>query len=356
MGTSRKIWFQKKVWVGVFLAQFFLFFLGSRVESISRWAYVFFQWRSYPQQWLSALVPFSVGDLLYVLLVILLLFYLFKILLDYKGRRGKYITQLLVLFNAFYFLYQIIWGQLYFQPSVLVFLPKKERVATQDLKSITLKYLDKCKKSRAKVMENTDGIFTISDYDRLMKTVVSQQKKLPKWLPFMSTTEIIDIKPSLFSYIMGYTGISGYYNPFTAEVQYSLYQPSTYIPFTISHETAHQLGYAKENEANFIGYLLGVNSENIELKYSTEYFVLKNLLRNLSTHEPDFVKYILENYSEGMKRDRAYELNYQKNHQGRLMEIFTLANDWFLKSNQQEGSITYSYFVQLLLEYEGGLQ
>ena len=49
-------------------------------------------------------------------------------------------------------------------------------------------------------------------------------------------------------------GYAGYLNPFTLEAQVNMLgcQKSTY-PITIAHEMAHQLGYAAENEANFIG-------------------------------------------------------------------------------------------------------
>ncbi|WP_376785804.1 hypothetical protein [Kaistella carnis] len=41
-----------------------------------------------------------------------------------------------------------------------------------------------------------------------------------------------------------------------------------------------------------------------------------------------------------------------KKHEGLLEVLFGYTNDLFLKSNQQEGSITYSYFIDLLLRYE----
>ncbi len=117
------------------------------------------------------------------------------------------------------------------------------------------------------------------------------------------------MKPTIFKYVMSFTGILGYYNPFTAEAQYNSELPSTFIPFTTAHESSHQLGFAREQEANFVGYLIGVNSGNTDLKYSTEYFTLKSLLRFISDKDPKFVKSVLDNYSPAMKRDRAYEKN-----------------------------------------------
>ena len=151
---------------------------------------------------------------------------------------------------------------------------------------------------------------------------------------------------------MSYTGILGYYNPFTAEAQYNSELPSTFIPFTTAHESSHQLGFAREQEANFVGYLMGVNSTNLDLRYSTEYFTLKSLLRFIVDEDPEFVKSVIKNYSPAMKRDRSYERSFIFRHQGWLDEFFGFTNNLFLQSNQQEGSVTYSYFIDLLLNYE----
>src|SRR6185369_11733527 len=70
------------------------------------------------------------------------------------------------------------------------------------------------------------------------------------------------IKPSMIGYIGNYLGFSGYYNPFSGEAQVNTTVPSYIKPFTTCHEIGHQLGYAKENEANFAGFLSAKSSNN----------------------------------------------------------------------------------------------
>ncbi|NHX22211.1 DUF3810 domain-containing protein, partial [Escherichia coli] len=72
--------------------------------------------------------------------------------------------------------------------------------------------------------------------------ILNQQKQLPLGLNSKITTDISNFKPSIFSFIMNDTGILGYYNPFSAEAQYNPNLPDTYLPFTLAHESAHQLG------------------------------------------------------------------------------------------------------------------
>jgi hypothetical protein len=253
--------------------------------------------------------------------------------------------------NVIYFIYQIFWGMLYFQKPLLEKLPEKN-IGLNEVKFLTLKYLEKCKKSRGLVAEDSRGVFVINDFRTVETEVLAQQKKIPAFLSKKSSTEVHSFKKSLFHNVISYSGILGYYNPFTAEAQYNADLPDTYLPFTLAHESAHQLGFAREQEANFVGYLIGKSSENLDLKYSTEYFVLKSLLNLLLEEHPAFVKSVIENYSDGMKRDRNTEKLFIEKHAGLLDIFFGFTNDLFLKSNQQEGSVTYSYFIDLLLRYE----
>lgn len=294
-------------------------------------------------------IPFSVGDLFYIFLAIILLVFLFQFI---KKRTRKFaLKNLLLLLNIVYFLYQIFWGMLYFQTPI----SKKMRAAKITLelkKSLAEEMLAKCKMLREHVSEDKNGIFCIKNLSKTQKEIIHQQNALPEKLTKKKFTAQRSVKPSLFGNVMSFTGILGYYNPFTAEAQYNAALPHTYLPFTIAHESAHQLGFAREQEANFVGYLLGEKSFDKDLKYSTSYFALKSLLNAIVKEDPAFVKKIVSEYSSGMQRDRNAELLFAKKHRGFLAQFFGFSNDLFLKSNRQEGAVTYSYFVELLMQHE----
>lgn len=241
---------------------------------------------------------------------------------------------------------------LYFQTPIIKKLSSQNNPEINKAKKIALQYLEKCKLTRTLVHEDHNGIFVVTNLKAVQQEILFQQTQLPQYISDKKTTGILSIKPSLFRKVMNFTGILGYYNPFTAEAQYNAELPHTYIPFTTAHESSHQLGFAREQEANFIGYLMGIHSSNADLRYSTEYFTLKSLLRFIVEEDPEFVKSVIQNYSPGMKRDRAYEKSFAFRHQGWLDDFFGFTNNLFLKSNQQEGSVTYSYFIDLLLNYE----
>ena len=342
-------YYKKRFWAAILVVQILLFYTFSKLKIVVSSFESFFEFQKKIHQLLFSWIPFSFGDVLYILLGA---FLVYLIISCFKTKtRNLSILKILVLANIIYFTYQIFWGMLYFQKPIISKLPETE-ITLDKRKSLALKYLEKCRQTRMLVKENQQGIFVVSNISKIQSEILNRQTKLPAFISSKNSDEINSFKPSLFDDFMSFTGILGYYNPFTAEAQFNAKLPASYLPFTLAHESSHQLGYAREQEANFIGYLIGVNSGNIELRYSTEYFTLKSLLNSIVYEDEKFVETVLKDYSLGMKRDRAYEKQFILKHQGWLNDFFGFTNNLFLKSNQQEGSVTYSYFIDLLVRYE----
>lgn len=339
----------KRFWAGALLAQFLLFFILSKVPAAVSFFEQLFEAKKSLHIRIFSGVPFSVGDVFYLLVIAVLIYYLFGIFR--KKQRSSALLKLLILLNVFYFLYQIFWGMLYFQTPLSEQLTPQQP-STEELKKTATLYLRKASETRKLVQEDQNGVFRINSLSSLKSEIMERQSVLPDIAGHKTAIPIDAFKPSFYKSMISYTGIYGYYNPFTAEAQYNRQLPASQLPFTLAHESAHQMGFAREQEANFIGYLIGRSSQNPDLKYSTELYVLKSTLSALPEEEKVFVQQILDNYSPQMKRDREYELIFRKKHDGLLDVFFGFTNDLFLKSNQQEGSITYSYFVDLLIRYE----
>ncbi len=349
--TNRPLIYKKRFWAGILLAQFLLFFILSKLQFFVRLVDIFFEWQKTFHQSIFLKIPFSVGDVFYVLLIGFFIF----IIVGIFRKRNKYLLTGLISLNILYFAYQFLWGLLYFQTPLIEKLPKEE-ITLEETKKLTESYLQKCIEARKEVSEDENGVFKITDFKRIEKEISQRQKQIPQPFNTKKVTNIDNFKESLFSPLMGYSGILGYYNPFTSEAQYNAELPDSYKPFTLAHESAHQLGFAREQDANFIGYLIGIQSKNPEVAYPTKYYVLKSLLHSLVEKHPEYVQKIQDSYSPAMKRDRDAEKRYVEKHQGLLEVFFGFTNDLFLKSNQQEGSVTYSYFVNLLVRYERTFQ
>lgn len=337
-----------KFWAGILVAQFFLFYILSKFDGIISFNAQLFEFQKKVHQSIFSVFPFSVGDLFYLILI---LYVAFQVYQCFKRSFKKNLKRILILLNIIYFLYQIFWGLLYFQdPLINQFSDTK--LKNEDIEKLALEFLSHCKNLREQVKEDNNGIFISDDITSLTTNLLIAQKELPEQFSKDGTTSIKSVKPSLLDQLLNYTGISGYYNPFTAEAQYNPNLPSTNLGFTISHEMAHQLGYAREQEASFIGYLTCQQSNDIALQYSSSLYALKSLLSALQVINPTLVNSILDQYSAGMKRDRLYEKQFSHRYYGKSAQLFSWSNDLFLKSNRQDGSVSYSYFTELLVRYE----
>ena len=67
-------------------------------------------------------------------------------------------------------------------------------------------------------------------------------------------------KPVLISRFLSVQQVSGIYSPFTMEANYNREMVDYNLPFTACHELSHLKGFMREDEANFIAFLVCVTS------------------------------------------------------------------------------------------------
>jgi len=170
------------------------------------------------------------------------------------------------------------------------------------------------------------------------------------------------VKGSLFSGIGDYMGFSGYYNPFTGEAQLRTDIPRMLIPFITCHEMAHQLGYASESEANFVGYLAASASSNVYFRYSvyndlfsyaqgeeifmygkgSDYKAFENVVLYNKTHLDTLVK-----------KDRREVRDFFNKRRNRISPAISGLYDQYLKMNKQtKGINSYNEVIGWLLSYQ----
>ncbi|SFU54890.1 DUF3810 domain-containing protein [Butyrivibrio sp. M55] len=86
-------------------------------------------------------------------------------------------------------------------------------------------------------------------------------------------------KPLHFSGFMSQQYMQGYYFPFSMEANYNDTMSIMNKPFTMCHELAHTHGYIYEDEANFLGFLACVKSDDVVFRYSG-YLGVLNYINN----------------------------------------------------------------------------
>ena len=149
---------------------------------------------------------------------------------------------------------------------------------------------------------------------------------------------------------MSYEGISGFYFPFTGEPNVNIDIPASIIPCTVCHEMAHQRGFAREDEANFISYLVCSINPDVTFQYSGTLLALINSMNSLYKYAPQKYKTLIATYSKGLNRDLLELDQYWNYYEGPLEKLSTKINNTYLKANlQKNGVFSYGRMVDLLL-------
>jgi hypothetical protein len=165
-------------------------------------------------------------------------------------------------------------------------------------------------------------------------------------------------KPVLLSELMSYTGITGVYFPFTAEANVNMKNNYSMLPSTISHEMAHQRGFAREDEANFIAYLTCKAHPDSDFQYSGYLLASIHSMNALYNYDRESFTSLSTKYSDGVRRDMNDINKFWKKYEGPVEKISNSINDAYLKANMQnDGVYSYGRMVDLLLaEYRKELK
>lgn len=173
-------------------------------------------------------------------------------------------------------------------------------------------------------------------------------------------------KPLITSAFFSQQYIMGYYFPFSMEANYNNIMCEINMPATMCHELSHLKGFIREDEANFIGYLACVDSEDDFFRYSAFLSVI-NYLDN------DFYKAIGKNseiyFSHPVIGGRVIlddefltDEMWEKVEKNAVIDTQTVkeASNTFTETTLvlngvEDGKISYSRVVKLLLQYYDGI-
>lgn len=128
--------------------------------------------------------------------------------------------------------------------------------------------------------------------------------------------------------------------------------PYTVMPFVTIHEMAHQRGYAQEDEANFIAYVLCTKHPDVDFQYSSNIFAIIFTTSALRKENPELLKKLNENLSDDVKRDLQNYTDYYNKYESGLSKISEWVNDLHLKSNGvKDGTKSYSRVLDWIIAY-----
>lgn len=175
-------------------------------------------------------------------------------------------------------------------------------------------------------------------------------------------------KAMYFSDFMCQQHMQGYYFPFSMEANYNDVMYVMNKPFTMCHELAHLRGYIFEDEANFIGYLACVQSDDIYFRYSgylCAFSYLENDLYKAMSTTPDAFEQAVSEVKPVMVKDQVYSDNIfvEQDEWDRInveavipTDTVDKAADVFIDTNLklngvEDGALSYNRMVRLLMQY-----
>lgn len=160
------------------------------------------------------------------------------------------------------------------------------------------------------------------------------------------------LKPIMLSEPMTYTHISGVYTFVTGEANLNINYPDYVVAYSGAHELAHQRGIAREDEANFVAYLVCAAAEDDYLRYSGYLSLYRYVASALSSADRELYAEI----SAGLDRRvigemRAYSAFFDKYRENTVADVSDKMNDTYLTMQGTAGSRSYGMVVDLAVAY-----
>ena len=81
--------------------------------------------------------------------------------------------------------------------------------------------------------------------------------------------------------------------------------PIVEIPFTMLHELSHTVGFMREDEANFIAWLAGRESDSPIIRYSTFVCALNHCMNALYSADENKYYVVLDEIGRASCRERV---------------------------------------------------
>lgn len=297
-------------------------------------------------------IPFSVGDLLYVVLIVWLLFSLYKLVKKRFGNWKKFLTETLLALNIIYLSFHLLWGFNYYRLPLHQALNIGNEYTTEELGKLTKRLIDRSNELHSELQPNDSAAvffpFTVQEiFNKTPEGYTEIEESFPK-LDYPPKS----IKNSLFRYPLSVMGFGGYLNPITNEAQINGLIPGHRWPLVSCHEQGHQLGFAKENEANFIGVLASTNNPDRYFKYSGYIFALRYCLNEYYLRDPKAAEALKPIIKPGIFANYKESYDFWARFENPLEPVIEAIYGKYLVANNQPGGMqSYNYVVGLLVNY-----
>lgn len=274
---------------------------------------------------ITGLVPFSIGEWMIVIGIVLVLAlvpgYLLLLLLVRKAHRPKAAG-----------IYGQVYGWILTWLSVIVTMhftilyqgtPLSETIGEvtythEEVLYVVQQLADSANRESTLVARDENGYFVMTD-DLMPEAKQCMQNLAETYSQFKGSYP--DAKPIYHSYFFSQQGLLGIYYPHSMEANYNPVVYPVNLPVTICHEYTHLKGNIFEDEAGYYAFLACMTSESADFRYSACISALEWL-------EVDFGE-------DTAAWERYYEI-YASLDEGVRQDLYTFVPDDYWETHQQE--------------------
>ena len=345
------------IFIGILLLFSFLIhlFSASRLRVEQYFSSDFYIVISKILRFLFGWIPFSIGDILYGLVFLWLIAKVIKAIKAVVAKKFHYKDILPVLLSGLgkllivYILFNFFWGINYNRIGIAGQLNLSvEKYSIPELKNLNQILLQKVNISNQLLLEKPMVLMSSKDLFQKSNNAYQEVNKRYAFLQYFPSS----IKTSMWGWLGNYISFSGYYNPFTGESQVNTNIPNFLQPYTNCHEIAHQLGYAKESEANFVGYLAATASKDESFHYSAYLDLFLYANNNLFATDSAAARSYAKQLSPAIKTDLKAWRMFSMQHKNPVEPLVRWIYGKFLENNQQpSGLLSYDEVTGFMIAY-----
>ena len=298
-------------------------------------------------------IPISVGDLFYTITGYWMLRSLWQGLKHIRHDPLDKLKNVVATLSVIYGLFYWGWGLNYFRLPLEEQLGIETTYTTEELTDLTARMVSHINDIHGQlVRDSTLGVTHNLSRKEIFQRVFEAYKK------GRSTHPLLDYpfpsqKTSLYSIPLTYMGYGGYLNPFTGEAQINGEIPPFRWASVAAHEVGHQIGYSAEDDTNFIGYWVCLQSDDPYLDYAASSSALAYLLGDLSRRDREAFDHYYGLLNEGIRENYRELRRFWDAHENPMEPVFKAVFNSYLKANQQSAGIeSYSRVVALLIGFD----
>lgn len=306
--------------------------------------------------YLTAWIPFSVGELA-IWLLPLVLFFVLRHAIRHRCTSWRatvvYVGMLLSVVSLLFSSFVLTFAAGYrARPLSEKLGLKQEAVSATELYVTTVKLAQAINTEAEHISFQNNGFstmeYTLSDMNAHLADAYAKASRTYDFLPHSAAR----VKPVVLSEIMSHMHITGVYSFFTGEANLNVGFPDYTLPATAAHELAHQRGIAREDEASFLSFLVCIESDDPYVRYSGYMMAYEYVSSALWSADKELYSAAADTLCDEARAElSAYRTFFKKYENSTVGSISSSINNSYLQSQGTPGVKSYGMVTDLIVAY-----